>query len=179
MAVIRVIMSLLIMVVPVLAVLLELVTRFDIVERHHIHHDTYAVSLVVTRTIMLVNGFMGVLGLLVSWLCRVGIYGQVEPVLTMSFFLSFELALLIAQSVVGRYQVVTYEDHLTVTPFVGATRSMRYADITQMRYRQRFPGGFVTDLHLTAKDGSHVSIWGILDIDQMLLRIDRFEVLEV
>jgi hypothetical protein len=70
-------------------------------------------------------------------------------------------------------------DRLTVTPFVGSQRTMRYRDIAQMEWHERIPRSFVRDLHLIAKDGSQIAIWGILDIDQMLLRIDRFDVLEV
>lgn len=175
----RMVLSFGLALVPLISLVFEMVSRFDIEERHHIHHDTYSVSLVITRTLMLVEGFMGILGLLVCWLSRVGIYGAIDPFLPISFFLSFEVALLAMQVAVGRYQVVTYLDRLTVTPFVGSQRTMRYRDIAQMEWRERIPGSFVRDLHLIAKDGSQIAIWGILDIDQMLLRIDRFDVLEV
>ena len=172
------ILGLVIALAPVLSVVVELVTRVDIEERHHVHHDTYVVSMTLTRTLMLVVGFAGILGTLVSWLCRVGIYGPVDVLVPLSFFATIELGILVFQIGLGRYQVTTYLDRITVRPLFGCTRTMRYRDIDHMDWRTHLTDDHVRDLQLWSKDGGKVTIWGILDIDQMLLRIDRFDVLE-
>lgn len=172
------VLGLIIILAPALSVGYELVSRVDIEERHHTHHDTYLVSMTLTRTLMLVIGFSGILGTLVCWLCRVGIYGAVDVLVPQSFFATAELVMLLFQIGLGRYQVTTYLDRVTVRPLVGSTRMMRYRDIARMHWRTHVTDSHVRDLLLTSKTGERMTIWGILDIDQMLLRIDRFDVLE-
>lgn len=173
------ILSLIIALAPVVSILVELFTRADIEERHHTHHDTYLVSMTLTRTLMLVVGFAGILGTLVGWLCRVGIYGSVDVLVPQSFFATCEMVMLVFQIGLGRYQVTTFPDRITVRPMYGRTRTMRYRDIERMTWRTHVTDEHVRDLQLYAKGGKRMTLWGILDIDQMLLRIDRFDALEV
>ena len=79
-----------------------------------------------------------------------------------------------------------------VTPFIGSTRVIPYSAITRMKWlefgaltgqqslrvwaqRVRTPAsGAPSSAQLVA---CSVVIWGVLDIDQILLRINRFDVL--
>ena len=162
---------------PALALVVELLTRADLRERHHIDHDTYAISMVVSRTIALVMVFLGVLGTLTGWLCHLGVFAQ-SPAVPLAFFASALLTLLVVHYALGRYQVTAYTDRLLVRPFFGRARTVRYEDIARMGWVAPWWGSRVRDLRVETRQGECVQVWGLLDIDQILLRIDRFDVLE-
>lgn len=161
---------------PLLASIVTLLAGADLSERHHIHHDTYGVSLVVSRTLVLVMVFMGVLGGLVGWLCHIGVFNS-DSLVPLAFFAAFELTLLVMLIAVVRYQVMVYDDHLTVRPAFGRTNTIAYDDIDNMEWRPSYLGPNLRDLLIRAGDGNTLRIWSLLDIEQMLLRIDRFDML--
>ena len=163
--------------IPVIAFFVEFLVRADITERHHIHHDTYSISIVVSRTLALVMAFMGVLGVLTSWLCHLGVYAH-DPVVLLSFFAAFQVSLLTTLIAVRRYQVVTYADRLVVRPFYGRAQTIMYRDIARMSWVKHAWGGSIHDLLVQTYGGEVARIWGLLDTEQMLLRIDRYDVLD-
>lgn len=166
-----------VVILPLVALLAEMILHTDMAERHHIHHDTYSVSLVITRTTVLVMVFMGSLGVMTGWLCHLGVFAT-DPSVVLSFFTSFQLTLLVVHSLLGRYRVTTYSDRLTVRPFLGRTKTMRYDEIARMEWVVPAGRGLIRDLNVHAYDGRVVRLWGILDIGQMLMRIDRFDALD-
>jgi hypothetical protein len=50
-----------------------------------------------------------------------------------------------------------------------------YRDIDHISWRPVWREGMVRDLIIHTRSGADVRIWGMLDINQMLLRIDRFD----
>ena len=162
---------------PMGAFLLILVVGTNLSERHHIHHDTYLISPVVSRTPLLVMGFMGVLGGLTGWLCHVGVFAS-DPVASLAFFVAFQLTLLIMIAAVMRYQVMAYDDRLVVRPAWGRTITLPYDDITSMGWVPSLLAPRLRDLRVHATDGKVARIWCLVDIEQVLLRIDRYEVIE-
>ena len=162
--------------IPLVAVVLCLLAGSSMAERLHSHHNTYSISLVVSRALTLVMVFMGVLGGLTSWLCRLGVFSQ-SHLLPLSFCIAFELTILIMVMAVLRYQVMSYEDRITVRgPFVS-TRTIRYADIDRMEWRWSYLGPHLRDLWIHASDGTKTRIWCLVDVERLLLQIDRFDVL--
>ena len=159
---------------PLLASIVTLLAGADLSERHHIHHDTYGVSLVVSRTLILVMVFMGVLGSLVGWLCHIGVFDQ-DSLVPLAFFVAFEVTLLVFLVAVVRYQVMVYDDHLTVRPAFGRTNTIAYREIDNMEWHSSYLGPNLRDLTIRTRDGNEVRVWSLLDIEQMLLRIDRFD----
>ena len=71
--------------VPLLALFMQFSMGTGMSERHHRHHDTYLVSIALTRALLLVIVFMSLLGLLLSWLCELGVYSA-NPVVVRAFF---------------------------------------------------------------------------------------------
>lgn len=162
--------------IPVLVVLVVLFGGSDMSERHHLHHDTYAVSLVVSRTLVLVIVFMGVLGALTGWLCNLGVFST-DPAVPLAFFASFEMTILLVLAVVMRHRVMAYDDVMMVRPSFGREKTIYYDHITRMEWVSSRLGPHVRDLRVFTDEGKRVRISYLLDIEQILLRIDRFDVL--
>ena len=166
----------LVLALPLAAEILCLVSGGGMAERLHSHHNTYSISLVVSRALTLVMVFMGVLGALTAWLCRLGVFHQ-NPLLPLSFCIAFEFTILLMVKAVLRYQVMSCKDHITVRgPFVS-TRTIRYADIDRMEWRWSYLGPHLRDLWIHASDGTKTRIWCLVDVERLLLQIDRFDVL--
>lgn len=159
---------------PLCALVIVMLSGTPISERHHLHHDTYSVSLVVSRTFVLVMVFMGVVGGLVGWLCHLGVFSA-DPLVPLAFFLSFQLMLLLMLAAVMRYQVMAYDDELLVRPPFGRTKTIPYGRIDRMEWIPSFLGPHLHDLRITTTRGVTARIWCLLDIEQILLRIDRFD----
>lgn len=161
---------------PVIAIIIELIVGTRISERHHIHHDTYGVSPVVSRTLVLVMVFMGGLGSIIGWLCHLGVFPS-EPELPLAFFVAFELTLLLMVMAVVRYRVMAYDEYMIVWPPFGLPRRLYYDRIERMEWRSSYLGPHLRDLSVWTSDNKHARIWCLVDIEQVLLRIDRFDVM--
>lgn len=162
---------------PLLALIFVLLSNPGLAERHHSHHDTYLVSPVVSRTLMLVMLFMGVLGGLTGWLCRIGVFAP-EPLVPFSFFAAFQVTLLVMVAAVTRYQVMAYDDYMVVRPAFGHERTIAYDSIERMEWVISLLGPSLLDLRIRTVEGQATRIWCLIDIEQVLLRIDRYEVIE-
>ena len=106
-------LTVLVIALPLLAWVMEFLAGAVISERHHLHHDTYSVSMVVSRTLALVMLFMGALGGVTGWLCHLGVFSM-RPLLPLAFFVSFQVTLLLMIVAVLRYRVMAYADHMIV-----------------------------------------------------------------
>lgn len=147
-------------------------------ERHHIHHDTYEPPAALFRYLVVVMVGMGLLGVLagimLDTMTEMGGFPAV-----MVFFAAFEVVLFVLWFAMRRYRVVTYGDHMVVTPFVGRPVSIAYHDISALRWR-RFRFGFSDASVDVFVAGRRVAtIWSGIDTDQVLMTIDRFDVLDV
>ena len=65
-----------------------------------------------------------------------------------------------------RYRVVTYEDHLVVTPFVGRPVTIAYADITALRWSRLHSGFTGASINVFVGDKRIATLWDGIDIDQ-------------
>ena len=162
--------------IPVVAVLVDQTFYGDIPERHHREHDTYTIPRMFSGTLLLVMIFMGVLGTLVWWLCQLGLFAN-DPAITLAFFCSFLVTTGIVWVCANRYRVVTFDDRLVVRPVWGFTKVVMYADIDRMVLTPMIPSGNYNNLSIHAASARRLTIWGGLDVEQMLLRINRFDVL--
>lgn len=162
---------------PLVGVVACALAGSGISERHHAHHDTYAVSLVVSHTLLLVMTFMGVLGGLTAWLCHIGVFTS-DALVPLAFFTAFQVTLLLILIMTVRYRVVAYDDRLTVFPPLGRRRTISYDSIDHMEWVRSFFAPHFHDLCIYTKERRVVRIWYLLDIGQMLLRVDRFELME-
>lgn len=161
---------------PIAAIAIQLLVGTRISERHHTHHDTYGVSPVVSRTLVLVMVFMGGLGAIIGWLSDLGVF-QATPELALAFFIAFELTLLVMVMAVVRYRVMVYEEYMIVWPPFGLPRTLYYDRIDRMQWRSSYLGPHLHDLCVWTDDNKHARIWCLVDIEQVLLRIDRFDVM--
>ena len=100
-----------------------------------------------------------------------------SPLVVFSFFCTFVAVSFAMWLAIRRYCVVTYADRLRVTPFVGAPKTVMYAEIDRMVWQTRSATTGYRNLRIYAGP-TEVFLWGIIDLEQILGRIDRFDVLE-
>ena len=160
------------------AAILEFAFNVRISERHHSHHDTYGMSVIMTSMVVTAMVFMAVLGVVLAWLCHMEVFRAEEAVI-LGFFSAFELVMFVMWLAMRRYQVSTYDDHMEVRPFVGPTRTIPYDRIERLRWTgSRYVGGG-RSLSIVV-DGKVVAVLvGMIDLDQVVLRINRNDVLDV
>lgn len=170
-------LTVLVIALPLVAFIAESLLGVSLSERHHLHHDTYTVSPVVSRSLTLVMMYMGVLGGLTAWLCHLGVFAA-RPVVPLAFFVSFQLTLLLMVVAVMRYRVMLYEDHMLVRNPFGATCFVTYDDITRMEWVSSYLGPHLHDIKVHSRHERPVRLWCLLDVEQLLLRLDRFDVLD-
>ena len=163
-----------IMLMPMMTLPIELLGDNVIIERHHLHHDTYLVPRSISSALMLMMLFVGMLGVVVGWLCNVGVF-HADIVIVLAFFATFIMATFVLWLGIRRYRLMTYDDRLQVRGFAGPTRIVRYADITEIRRLPRTLNNYQS-VRVYAGE-TRIFLWGLLDLDQILARIDRFDVL--
>lgn len=165
-----------VVVVPVLSVGLELTGGSNISERHHSHHDTYVASSASMRALVVGMVFMGGVGLILAWLCGVGVF-DAHPNVVLGFFSSFLAVCFALWFAMRRYRVVTYDDYMVVTPFVGRTVRISYDQITSMRWHRSWIWAGPPSVDVLVGGRRVAYLWGGLDTDEILMRIDRYDVL--
>ena len=153
-------------VIPVLAALIETMGGVGIAERHHSHHDTYVVETSFSRALVIAMFFMGIVGIVLSWLCTMGV------------FIASPLVVMFAMWIcMRRYRVATYEEYMDITPFVGGNIHVVYRDIERMEWFGPRSGTGYRNLRVYVDGRSVGMLWGILDLEQILMRVDRYDVL--
>lgn len=163
-------------VIPAVALVLEHVGNVRISERHHSHHDTYVVPVSFTRLIVLAMTFMATLGLLLAWLCDIGVL-HAEVSLVLSFFDAFLVTSLAIRCVFCRYRVSTFRDCMVVTPLLGPRVWVHYDRIDRLEWSGlRKESGF-RNLVVWVGGRRVVTLLGIVDVEQIIMTIDRFDLL--
>ncbi len=162
--------------VPVVALVFEHVGNVRISERHHSHHDTYVVSVEFTRSLVLAMTFMAVLGLLVAWLCERDVFLADENV-GLGFFDAFLVTCFVMWSLICRYRVSTFSDSMAVTPLVGPKVWVRYDQIERLEWTGLRVGSGFRNLEVWVDGRRVVTLLGIVDVEQIIMSIDRFDLL--
>lgn len=165
-----------VVVLLIAAIVIEWSGDASLSERHHSHHDTYFVPRSLTTSLVLMMVFVGVLGIVIGWLCLVGVF-KADARVVFAFFFTFLVVSFLMWGAIRRYRVSTYEDRLRVTPFIGRTETIMYTDIDRMTWSRRSFGTSYRNLHIYAGTRK-VFLWGTIDLEQILARINRFDVLE-
>lgn len=163
-------------VLPLVALVLDRATGPRIAERHHGHHDTYSAPLALTRALVFAMLFMSGVGLILSWLCRVGVFAT-DPIISLGFFSSFLLVSFILWFIMRRCRVVTYDTYMTITPFVGRQKKVNYRDITGLTRASDWKSPTMRNIRVEVEGKAVATLWGVLDTDEILMRIDRYDVL--
>lgn len=162
--------------VPLLAMLLERVGNVRISERHHSHHDTYVVPAPLTRSLVAAMAFMGAMGLVLGGLCVEGVL-LANPFAVVGFFDAFVLTCFVLWWHLCRYRVSTFADCMGVRPFVGRPVTVRYEDIERLEWSGFRKGSGYRDLDVFVGGVRAATLSGLVDIEQILMRIDRFDAL--
>jgi hypothetical protein len=163
--------------IPFTASMFVFVSAGGISERHHRHHDTYVISSTLTLTLVFAMVFMGALGVLLGWLCMVGVFG-VDPAIALAFFDAYLVISFLYWILLRRYKVVTYEDHMDVTPFFGRTVSISYKSISAMEWTPSVLMRNSRNVRVYVGHRRRALLWSGLDLDQILIRIDRFDAID-
>ncbi|OUO33992.1 hypothetical protein [Olsenella sp. An290] len=161
---------------PVAAFVLERVGSARISERHHSHHDTYVVPATYTRALVLMIAFMGFMGVVLGGFSLQGVLSASAPAV-LGFFGGFVLTSFVLWWVTCRYKVSTFDDRMEVTPFVGAPITVRYEDIERMEWCGLRKGSGYRDLAVWVGGRRVVRLNGIVDVEQIIMCIDRFDAL--
>jgi hypothetical protein len=161
---------------PVLAALIERIGSVGISERHHSHHDTYVLSSAFSRALVLAMLFMGLMGIILGWLCSVGVF-VANAVVILSFFVAFLTVMFVLWITIRRFKVALFDDQMVVTPFVGGDVTVGYADIDSMEWTGFRKGTGYRDLAIYVGDKKVITLVGVLDLEQVLVHINRFDVL--
>lgn len=164
------------MLLPICAVAIERLTDAGLSERHHRHHDTFTISYILTRAIMWGMVGMSVLGIVLGWLCLTGAVLTRGDVV-MGFFSSAVVVLFASWAFIRRYKVACYDDRMVVTPFLGGGRTVFFADIDRMEWSGFRKASGYRNLDVYVDGSQVVRLSGTVDIEQVLLHIDRFDVL--
>lgn len=170
------ILALVAVVVPVLALIIERTGDVRLSERHHRHHDTYLVPTPFTRSLVLATAFMGGLGLFVSGLCVQGFIPS-SPLVAILFFDSFVAACFVAWWCSCRYKVSVFSDSMIVTPLFGHAVWVRYDEIERMEWVGLRNSSGYRDLVVWVGGRRAVTLRSIVDLEPILMRINRFDVL--
>ena len=162
--------------IPAMATLSLWLGDGGISERHHSHHDTYVIAGTLTWSLAFAMIVMGSLGILLGWLCAIGVFNA-NGMVVMSFFDAFLVVSFIYWIFLRRYKVVTYERHMEVTPFFGPMTSIAYSDISAMEWAVSIivPNG--RNVRVFVGNKRKALLWAGLDLDQILIRIDRYDAL--
>lgn len=145
-------------------------------ERHHSHHDSYVVSPDFTRAIVVAMLVVGCLGVLLSTFSCVGVFGGGYACI-LAFTNAFCFTLLACWLLLCRYKVSLFEDRCVITPFLGRDNCFFYSDVRSLDWAGLRRSSGYRDLVVTDGNGNKLRIWGIVDIEQVLLHMDRFDVL--
>ncbi|MDO5118454.1 MAG: hypothetical protein Q4D48_00075 [Coriobacteriales bacterium] len=164
-------------VLPTIAMLAEWIVSARLSERHHSKHDTYVIPFALTGALSLAMFFMGLLGILLSWLCYVGVF-RADITTMIGFFASFVVVMFVMWSALRRYRVATFDDHLEVTPFAGRKQIIKYSDIDRMRWSTPFGLTGNRSILISVDGEVQAVLIGTFDLDQILLRINRNDVLD-
>ena len=162
--------------VPLVALALEHVGNVRITERHHSHHDTSVVSADFTRSIVLAMTFMAALGLLIAWLCDRDVF-LADEVLVLAFFDAFLVTCLVLWCFLCRYRVSVFGDCMAVTPFIGPKVWVRYGRIERLAWSGMRTGTGFRNLEVWVDGQCAVTLLGIVDVEQIIMSIDRFDLL--
>ena len=163
-------------VVPLVALVVEHVGNVRITERHHSHHDTYVVSAEFTRSLVLAMAFMAALGLLVAWLCERDVF-VASATTVLGFFDAFLVTCFVMWSLICRYRVSVFGDSLAVTPLVGPKVWVRYDQIERLEWTGLRAGSGFRSLVVWVGGRRAVTLLGIVDVEQIIMSIDRFDLL--
>ncbi len=146
-------------------------------ERHHSHHDTYVIAGTLSFSLVFAMILMGVLGVLFWWLCAVDVF-KADGVVVMGFFDAFLVVSFVYWLLLRRYKVVTYDDYMVVTPFFGRSVSIPYARISAMQWSPSILKPGDKNVRVFVGHRRSALLWSALDLEQILIRIDRFDVLD-
>lgn len=162
--------------VPSAAMVIEHVGDVRISERHHSHHDTYVVPVSFTRSLALAMGFMGVLGILLGWLCYEGFLG-VSALVVLAFFDAFLVTCFAMWLCLCRYRVSVFSDSMVVTPIVGRNVWVSFDEIDRLEWTgMRMETGF-RSLAVWVGGRRVTTLLGIVDVEQIIMSMDRFDLL--
>lgn len=161
---------------PVTAAFLEYSDNVGLSERRHSHHDTYVTPAALTRSLIIDMAFVSVIAVILGWLCSINIFSP-NPDIVMAFFASFSVVMFMAWYILSRYKVSLFDDEMVVVPFVGSEITINYQDIKRMEWIGSRRGSGFRDLLIWTSDASKVRLSGMIGLDQVLLKIDRFDVL--
>lgn len=167
---------LLAVVIPLVAGLSLWASDADIAERHHRNHDTYVIAGTLMLSLVIAMVIMGVLGLLLGWLCMVGVFAT-HPTVPLAFFDAFLVVSAVYWWLLRRYKVVTYSDRMEITPFFGRKTEIAYDEISAMEWTPSYLIRSSRNVMVYVENRRKVLLWSALDLDQILIRIDRFDVL--
>ncbi len=168
--------------IPALVALLceHFFSSFRISERHHAHHDTYLVPPLFTRGVALCMVLFALLGDMIGVMCLMRVFSA-DPTVCLAFFDAAVITMWVLWATLCRYKVSIFEaneEHgrrVVITPLIGLPKVVRVDDITHMSWFGMRKNSGYRDLLFWENGKRLAHIWAIVDLEQILLHIDRFD----
>ena len=113
---------------------------------------------------------------MLGWLCDVGGFG-VSADVVVPFFSSFVIVLFVLWAFMRRYRVSLYDDFMDVRPYIGHMRTVKYDQIERMEWTGVRCGTGFRSLVIYPAGEHPVKLPGVLDLEHILVRIDRDDAL--
>lgn len=143
-------------------------------ERHHRHHDTYMVNARFTRSLLSAIHVIALLEVALVLCSRVFEYrAHVQE--TLIFFDCFLLTLFVAWALLRRYKVSVYDTQTILTPMIGFEKIVRHKEISCMAWCGIRKASGYRNLAIYVGNKRALELWGSVDIERILLRIDRYD----
>ena len=163
-------------IIPIIVVGVKVADSVAITERHHSHHDTYLVPQAFSNSLAMMIIFMSLFAGVVLWICQNGIF-LVAPELLGCFFLSFLAVAFVLWVGIRRYKIVTFDNQIRVTPFIGMSTTIAYDAIDHVSWSHSIINLSHRSVRISAGN-KHIYLWGALDLEQILRRIGRQDLLD-
>ena len=96
----------------------------------------------------------------------------------LAFFDAFVICLFAAWLALCRHQVALFEDHMVVTPLVGRRVLVRYSDVDRLSWGGVRHGTGYRNLRVGVGGAYAATLLGVMDIEQIMLHLDRFDAIE-
>lgn len=161
---------------PLLALFLEHSGSVRFAERHHRHHDTYVVPAGFTRALVLAMVFVSVAGIVLSWVCLTDV-SDTGPLIVLAFSDAFVVTSFALWWVLCRYKVSVFEERMVITPFLGPDAEVVYSQIDRMEWVGIRRGSGMRSLDVYVGGDRAARLSSMVDVAQILMSIDRFDVL--
>ena len=129
----------------------------------------------LTRSLIIDMAFVSAIAVILGWLCYVNVFTP-NPDIVMAFLRAFSVVMFMAWYILSRYKSRFLTMRWSWSRSLDKRLPINYQDIKRMEWVGGRRGSGFRDLLIWTSDTSKVRLSGMIGLDQVLLKIDRFDV---